>query len=91
MQHGVVIPYRRFGKKIIGPIFRGQDMLEERNHTYVGLHAECPIFCPILTEFGFYRLVYIIVPTISNFVEIRPMEAALIHAGRSDEANRRLS
>jgi hypothetical protein len=52
------------------------------NKTYLAFH----VLCPILTEFGFFRLIFIKAspppPPISNFTDIRPVWASLVLADR---------
>jgi hypothetical protein len=43
----------------------------EQRESCWSLHVNCPIFCPVLTKFGFSRQISIKV-TIPDFTEIRP-------------------
>ena len=53
--------------------------LRQQEHT-IGVHVKCPIFsCPILTESGVYWQIFI-ESAKSNFMEIRPLGAEMIHA-----------
>ena len=58
--------------------------------TFLSLHVKCPTFCPILTQYGRARQIFVQVPSIKFHVK-RTLEDALKHAGRQmdghDEIN----
>lgn len=65
---------------------------------YLGLRVKCPLFQSDINQIWIYPGDFL-VPPITKIYEIRPMEAALLHADRQtdrredghDEGNRRFS